>query len=71
MSELYEVMLNSQSIFESFTDEQRMYVSFLVTLSFFVFGFGPTIVSWIIRLFKRLIENRRTKTIKKIEETRQ
>lgn len=56
MSELYEVMLNSRSIFESLTDEQKMFVSFMVTFALFVFEFGPIIVFWIIRLFKRLIK---------------
>lgn len=53
MSELYEVMLNSRSIFESLTDEQKLFVSFMLTFSMFVFGFGPRIILWIIGLFKK------------------
>lgn len=51
-----EVILNSRSIIESLTDEQEFVVSFLLTFSIFVFGFGPIIASWTIRLFKRLIK---------------
>ena len=56
MSELYEVMLNSHSIFESLTYEQKLFVSFMVSFAVFVFGFGPIIASWIIRLSKRIIK---------------
>ena len=55
LNELYEVMLNIRTIFESLSKEEYLAVCYLISVNTFFLLFGPKIVFWIIRVFKRLI----------------